>query len=75
MSHDLVGYELPTRNGGDNGARVLAYDYVNNVLVVIPIKWSNGAVIGEQVDIDSFKLMKRYDVDNKRLSKPRQLGE
>ncbi len=74
MSHDLVGFELPARNG-DQGARVLAYDNINNVLIVIPIKWSNGAVIGEQVDIDSFKLMKRYDVDSKRLSRPRHLGE
>ncbi len=74
MLYDLVGYEVPLTSNRYYGIRILAYDNISNVLIAIPIKWSNGAVVGEQLDVDVSKFVDRYDVDNKRCAKPRELG-
>ena len=72
--HKLVGFEVPSIDSDDSGFRVLAYDHLNDDFIGVSVKWSTGAVIGNETDINAFKIVCRYDVARKRVSNPRQLG-
>ena len=65
---NLVGFDVPASDGGDYGLRVIRYDPETEDYYALPIKFSTGAVIGEERDIDAFKITYRYDLKAKRQS-------
>lgn len=66
--HNIIGFDVPAADGMDYGLRVLRYNVDKKDYWALPIKFSTGAVIGEERDIDSFKITYRYNLDAKRQS-------
>ena len=66
--HNIIGFDVPAADGMDYGYRVLRYDPETEDYWALPIKFSTGEVIGEERDIDAFKITYRYDLKAKRQS-------
>ena len=70
---DLLGKELPAADGGDYGARVLAYDAETEEYLVETFRWSTGELLSAAHSIDAFKITYRY-VPEKARSREKENG-
>ena len=62
-AHALIGRDVPSADGSDEGLRVFGYDPSSEEYLVQEITWSTGDPLGPVWRIDSFKASYRYQLD------------
>jgi len=62
----LIGRDVPSADGSDEGARVFGYDSNTEEYLVQEISWSTGDPLGPVGRIDSFKASYQYMLNKSR---------